>query len=388
MRSSLVASSFALVVSSMAGSALGQWTAVDLHPVAANSSQAKGVWGDQVVGFAMVDGFSRGSLWDAGDGSWTDLTPSGANASVVRAVCKGRQGGNATFDDGEFGGVWLGTLTSWRRMSVSQGVDFSLVYDVSEDEVVGRMGINPTLWIDGHGTVDLGPQMYYETVFGVDRNRQVGGSGEAKLWSGSAESVVFLRPPQFGSATALGISGDQQVGIVIADSRSRASLWRGSAASWVSLNPLGIANSGAYGVHHGRQVGYTSAATGSPARAAAWKGTADSWEDLHQFLPPGYSFSAATGIWWGRDAVRVCGYARHTESRKDHAILWTLPRCPADFNDDGVVDADDLAAFLEAFDDADSTSRDLVDYTGDDFIDFFDLMAFIDAMNQSCSVAK
>jgi hypothetical protein len=382
MRQTLVAS--LSLFAFLSGSATAQWTAFDLHPVDGTESRANSVWGDQIGGYVMVNAMERGSLWGTAESSgWVDLTPEGALGSIVRGVRNGRQAGSIIFDPlprDERGGSWTGTAATWDPVGSPGGL--SIVYGLSDDQLVGYTPYTPTLWMADGRQVDLGVGTV-GTAFGVDRHRQVGTAGhDALLWNDGARGAVYLRPPGFSDSGALGIHGDEQVGFVGSSVRFQwAALWRGSAESFVSLNPSADYNTGAVAVFRGRQAGH---AFGSVPHAAVWHGTAGSFVDLHASLPAGYLNSRAKSIWWGRDVIRVVGHARHIATNRDHAILWTHSRCPADFNDDGVADEADLAAFLSAFGDAESISRDLLDYDDDGSVDFFDWIAFLDALDIGC----
>ena len=152
----------------------------------------------------------------------------------------------------------------------------------------------------------------------------------------------------------------------------------------MSLNPDWASSSGAYAVHRGRVAGFIVPRSARATHAAVWHGAAASAEGLHSALPAGLLNSTALGVSWDRRTVRVVGMAYTSSSRMSRAFLWTKDRCPADFNDDGSVDAADLAAFLAAFDDADDPFADLVDYNDDGFIDFFDWVAFLDQFEHGC----
>lgn len=54
--------------------------------------------------------------------------------------------------------------------------------------------------------------------------------------------------------------------------------------------------------------------------------------------------------------------------------------CPADLNDDGVLDFFDVSAFLDAF----NRSDPIADFTRDGLLDFFDTSAFLSAYNAGC----
>ena len=56
------------------------------------------------------------------------------------------------------------------------------------------------------------------------------------------------------------------------------------------------------------------------------------------------------------------------------------PPCPADLNNDGLLDFFDLQAFLNAF----SANDPLADFINDGLFDFFDVQAFLNAFSAGC----
>src|SRR5438094_7843023 len=70
--------------------------------------------------------------------------------------------------------------------------------------------------------IDLHPAALADSSMGtgIGDGQQVGvgnsdtGGVTALLWSGSAATVVDLRPASFGTAQALGVGGGRQVGLV------------------------------------------------------------------------------------------------------------------------------------------------------------------------------
>jgi hypothetical protein len=145
----------------------------------------------------------------------------------------------------------------------------------------------------------------------------------AVVWSGSADSAVNLNPPDSSTSQAYGVYGGQQVGYGYVP--SRALLWTGSAESKVELHPEGYESSVANATNGVQQVGsgFVGASTGAAhSHALVWSGSAASAVDLNQFLPPGYTDAAATGI----DAAgNVVGWASRGPSdvpANVHAVLW------------------------------------------------------------------
>ncbi len=64
----------------------------------------------------------------------------------------------------------------------------------------------------------------------------------------------------------------------------------------------------------------------------------------------------------------------------DHNQHYVALRCPADFNDDGVLDVFDVLGFLNAFS-AQHSSADLIN---DGIYDFFDVQRYLSLYSQGC----
>lgn len=119
-------------------------------------------------------------------------------------------------------------------------------------------------------------------------------------------AMIDLTPAGATSATAVGLSGAQQLGTVGFPSTvtpgttdNHAVLWSGGADGFTDLG-LGTAG----GVGDGQQVGYSSF-----NHAALWSGTPESFVDLN---PTGWNTSAASGVGGGQQVgvanqQRVCG---------------------------------------------------------------------------------
>lgn len=63
-----------------------------------------------------------------------------------------------------------------------------------------------------------------------------------------------------------------------------------------------------------------------------------------------------------------------------HVFTVPSPPCPADLNDDGLLDFFDISAFLTAFGNGDL----IADFSGDGILDFFDVSAFLTAFSGGC----
>src|SRR5205814_3999958 len=119
-------------------------------------------------------------------------------------------------------------------------------------------------------------------AFAVSGGIQVGdgkipnaGPSHALLWNGSPDGVVDLNPLGFYESTAMGVSGDSQVGwgqpAALGYGNHHPLLWHNTAASVVDLLPAGYEYSEAFATSNGSQVGY--ATFGGSQHAMMWNGT-------------------------------------------------------------------------------------------------------------------
>lgn len=257
--------------------------------------------------------------------------------------------------------LWTGSPASLIALGAAQ------VYATDGVQQVGKSSANHAVMWSGSAAslVDLHPDFYaVSTATGVDGNFQCGSASHslstyACLWSGTADSVVFLQAPSSTTTTvALDIHADQVVGYykslftstnhaclwinqaggidlhpagATASEASavhsgkqagwatigfqRAAMWTGSAASHVDLHPLTATQSRVRGIHGAIQVGEAQIA--GEAHASLWKESAASWVDLHAFLPVGTSFSVASDVWVDDNGVvYVAGYS------SNGGVLW------------------------------------------------------------------
>jgi hypothetical protein len=168
--------------------------------------------------------------------------------------------------------------------------------------------------------IDLG----YGTACGVSGTQQVGNTGNATLWSGSAASRVDLNPSGFATSEAKGTNGTKQVGFgsTTAGGYDHALLWSGSAASYVDLHPAnGYYASYAYGISGTQQVGYSwSVAANGNSHAMLWNGTAASYVDLHPSIS-GFTSTYA----YGTNGTKQVGWTYMVAGGvvNSHALLWS-----------------------------------------------------------------
>ncbi|HTV46819.1 MAG TPA: sigma-70 family RNA polymerase sigma factor [Phycisphaerae bacterium] len=134
----------------------------------------------------------------------------------------------------------------------------------------------------------------------------------------TAYTVIDLTPAGLSQASAMGIWGNQQVGIAYNDaSTQHAMLWLGTAASVVDLNPNGFLISAAYATNGRQQVGYGRDQAGQ-FHALQWNGSAAKYADLN---PDGFAASQIYDISGGQevgDGVIPDG----SGGVSTHAMLW------------------------------------------------------------------
>ncbi|HSZ56734.1 MAG TPA: hypothetical protein VK797_13785 [Tepidisphaeraceae bacterium] len=191
---------------------------------------------------------------------------------------------------------------------------------------------HPFYWAGTPGSmIDLMPTnlsgIISATAVGIGGDQIVGVGSDANnhhialLWDAPSAVAIDLNPSQIGvvDAVTMATDGKQQVGYTWSfdNSQDYALLWSGSAASAVSLHPSGFSLTHANGVSNGQQVGWgRGSATGNQGHALIWYGTANSVVDIN---PDPYTFSnavATNGTWqagWA-DGPLTGGI--------DHAMAW------------------------------------------------------------------
>lgn len=348
------AGSFALARAPLTAQLSQSYVVIDLSPAGSVGSSAAGASGLQQVGsagFVSTAGqaaVNHAVLWNGSGAGVIDL-----GVGTALAIGEGQQAGSAN----NHAALWLGSATSrvdlnpaqWTQ-SVAAGVGGgkqagsatrSVVCTTKKGQCPNgvRTEIHPFMWSGSAASaVDLTP---LGLGFGAGRALATDGVQQAGIgyqviginafagpfavvWSGAADSAVNLNPPDSSTSQANGVSGGQQVGYGYVP--SRALLWTGSAESKVELHPEGYESSVANATNGVQQVGsgfVGSASAGvAHSHALAWSGSAASAVDLNQFLPPGYTDAAATGI----DAAgNVVGWASKGPSdvaANVHAVMW------------------------------------------------------------------
>ena len=198
--------------------------------------------------------------------------------------------------------------------------------------------------------VDLNPPGFgYTYAFATDGTHQVGegrsgGTEDALLWTGTATSVVDLKPVGAFNSAAFGTRDFYQVGTASTPLQpSHATLWKGSAASAVDLNPIVTNATGtllypasyALSVSGLQQVGFAYLANSDFFHAMRWNGTAASAVDLDPSLLGENSRSVAfdtngtTQVGFGVGSATGLAY---------HAMAWSGTA-------DSAIDLNDLLPF-------------------------------------------
>jgi hypothetical protein len=326
---------------------------IDLTPAGSSTSSAAGAFGTQQVGSAgfasaASQPVSHALLWNGSAAGALDL-----GTGMAAAVGDGQQVGSAN----NRAALWLGTAASRIDLNPAQW-DQSAAAGVAGGQQVGsatrsvvctskkgqcpngrKTEIHPFLWSGSAASaVDLTPLglgFGAGRALGTDGVQQVGFGQQvlgvnafsgpyAVVWSGTAESAVNLNPPDSGSSQANAVSGGQQVGYGYFP--HRAMLWMGSADTAVELQPDGYAASEANATNGIQQAGsgfvgdaFTSM---GHSHALVWTGSAAGAVDLNQFLPPGYTDAAATGIDAAGNVVGWASRGPSSDPANVHAVMW------------------------------------------------------------------
>lgn len=195
-------------------------SAIDLNPPGFTFSSATGVSGDAQVGSGSMMSDANAThalLWRGSAASVVDLNPDGY--TITRAA-----------------GVQGNSVIGWGGGPATSNTYHAL------------------LWPDGtaNNYIDLYPigSGYIEMIpVDISGNSQVGAGRttlvhrNALLWYGSAASMVVLNPVGVDNCSANGVFGNTQVGNCELGSTGvvHAKLWQGSADSIVDLNDAAIA---------------------------------------------------------------------------------------------------------------------------------------------------
>jgi hypothetical protein len=349
LRRSSIAIAFAFVFTSLACRAIAavEYTAFDLTPYGRYESLANGISGNIIAGGA---GPFEGFVWNVDTRKAKSLHYYG---TVISDISGNQVVGN------NFRSAILGDISSDTSINLNpSGYDRSGASGTNGTQQVGY-GVpsgftifekHALLWNgSAESVVDLNPEGYFSTAFGISGTQQVGykykrndGSlqdnqlifyedAHAVLWNGTAESAIDLNPQNFETSKAIDICGNQQVGYGTLSTGgesvfdptktfTHALLWSGTAESAVDLNPADFVYSQASDTNGSWQVGYGyGEGTGGEKHASLWNGTPESAVDLHDFLSTEFVSSTATGI---DERGNIVGNAFDAWGYS-HAFLWS-----------------------------------------------------------------
>lgn len=275
--------------------------AEDMYPNAANG---------QLVGRGSQ---SNDMVWSVAQPAGVDLTPTGSPYSVVYGTDGSRQVGYSYTPavPAHQAAVWSGSVASYVGLN-PVGIQKSEAIGIGGGQIVGWGTDDLTPWrrqamiFNAPGTAPtvLGSQELIESsAIATDGIHQVGygslpGIDTAMLWTGTAESRVDLNADWMLASKAIGLSGNQQVGIAyVGLFDAHAVVWSGTAQSAVDLNPADYSESYAYGTNGQYQVGFGQGdITNNRNHALLWSGSAESVVDLHAALQGEYFWSKALSI--------------------------------------------------------------------------------------------
>jgi len=302
------------------------------------------------------------------------------------------------------GWAWGTTAVLWNGTDGSAvPLNGASVYGMSDTHQVGFVVASSAgyifhalLWSGTPASqVDLNPSIANSSfAYGVFGTQQVGQASHweqgniAVLWNGTAASWVGLDPAGSSESCAYATSGTQQVGYGTfgANPVRHAGLWSGTADSWVDLHPAGATSSEAYSICGAYQVGYVT--FGDPLgsqTASLWSGTAASWENLSLALTGSWSNTVAQSVWSDGTTLYIAGSGHNNGAGRDEALLWSRPiqPCPADLNNNGIIDLSDLTILLAHFGQS-GVPGSAGDLTGDGAVSLADLALMLSEFGQAC----
>lgn len=236
---------------------------------------------------------ARAAMWSGTPESYINLHPAGTSSSEILAASGDQQVGYTyTFSVSEFARatLWSGTAASAISLHPA-GMAGSQANAMTATQQGGQIIINTN-------------------------------TRHAAIWNGSAQNFVDIHPAGSRESNIFGMHGNQQVGVTsLIQGNNHAALWEGTAASFRDMHPFPDGLSRLNGTSGSAQVGYVnSEAIGTGIKAGIWFGTPESFLNLHQFLPPGASYSIATCIEEVNGVYTIGGYARY--GIYDQAVAW------------------------------------------------------------------
>lgn len=374
-----------------------QWTVTNLHPPGATSSRAHGVSGIQQVGIATIGGASHASLWTETAESWIDLHPAGAIKSECWDVDRGHQVGAAYYaTNTPSAALWSSTRDSYSNLNPPNAAA-SILWGVDGDTQAGSVrfdtpGSHAATWkstpesvVDLHGSPPPSLNIRQTEFFGIRDGEMVGYTlitsldCRGMICTGTELDAVPMPPTTPPTLCNVDMtSKGQHVGYISSRfaTPKKAMLWAGSPLVPIDLTPPGAQDSWAQGIWRGQQVGYSRQNQGS--RAILWNGSPTSTTDLHTFLPNGFTSSNARGIWSDYSMTYVVGWGVNSTNGRTEAILWSRQSCWPDLTHNEVVDDDDFAQFIIAYDTMICPEKlCLSDFNDDGLVDDADFQLFV-----------
>ena len=270
--------------------------------------------GQQQCGFGTgLNRQMRGLLWNGGDPSTVvELGISGYGFAYCLGVDNNEQVGFGRTSD---------ALVATSHAHLWRGSSFTAV----DLHPAGTNLYSRALGIRGGVTVGYTSALDY--AYGESPNYHA--TSRAVRWTGTPESAIDIHPAGFDASEAITTNGTQHGGwgyVAASASPQHALLWTGDANNVIDLHPEGFTATRVLGMNGSMQVGegWVGApwTAGSVRHALLWTGTAAGVIDLNQYLPPGVTHAAATGI--DTDGT-ITMYAHN-----DISIYSQLPYAPAD----------------------------------------------------------
>ena len=382
---------------------LPNWQVVNLHPSWGLSSRANAIDEGITAGSVTATNPTYGSLaqaaaWTSDSAAAINLTPGNSVGSEANDFDNGVavgwywrpyscQGGQTCYF--KVAAKWSWNGASWAFTDIHSYPEYDYAVATDGTTHVGYSWSDEPLYTSRY--VVWPSTGSYQTFDGSGRAVEDGVAYGA--WSSGSVAVAArwtflptvrttLAPPGTTASVIVGAGSDQQVGSATIGGVSHPWLWASAAGGSRDMLPTGVTSASLNECEQGLQVGsYVSGATG---RAAIWSGSPDAFVDLHQYVPAGFTTSAATAI----DAeapdgvLRVVGYGYNASTSRIEALMWiNVPLdCPGDADGDGLVNFDDLNLVLANWNSAGPEGD--ADHSG--FVDFDDLNLVLTAWQTTC----
>lgn len=354
----------------------------------------------------IVCGTLLGTLTSWSQWQTRSLHPTGWIYTEASAVHKGQAAGGGIRSDGLFSAVLWGTLNASAATALNAQTSGSWAFDLFDGKAVGPawsqtvhagfwnphyVDLNPpfTAWSNAFGIANSVTQPSQPAIAGIVL---VGETWHAAVW-GSPNPLDWydLHPPNASQSFAYHINNNGAV-VGVVDERAtywqrydspanmtnlhpsgaatssyalciddagwiggfakvaqaeRAYLWNPTSGSAIDIHPSFAQESEVLGIYtvDGQTLPVGFVVVNGQQRAAAWLCLdATGVVDLHAFLPSGFNYSWARGVWRDSDGVWYVSGAAGINETQAEAYLWVLR--PGDTNGDGCIDDSDLLAIL------------------------------------------